>query len=86
MKEILTKLIQAVQIGHKGKVFDFIEGIIERENDVYLISILEEIKSNFNNNKFDYVYLGIDEVIDYLGLDEELSDIYKNYLNYIWEE
>lgn len=86
MEEIILKLSKIIEKKHKNKIIYYIEEIINEETDNYLIDIFEEIKNNINNNKIEYAYIGVIEIIDYLELNEELSEIYTKYLNYIWRK
>lgn len=86
MEEIILKLSKIIEKKHKNKIIYYIEEIINEETDSYLIDIFEEIKNNINNNKIEYAYIGVIEIIDYLELNEELSEIYTKYLDYIWRK
>lgn len=70
---------------HKNQIVDYINDVILTQKADYLIDILEEIKCNIINNKIEYAYVGLIEVIDYLDIDLEMYNIHKNYLDYIWE-
>ena len=86
MEEIILKLSKIIEKKHKNKIIYYIEEIINEETDSYLIDIFEEIKNYINNNKIEYAYIGVIEIIDYLELNEELSEIYTKYLDYIWRK
>lgn len=82
MKENLLKLIVLIE-KNKYDAVDYINLILNEISDTYIIDIFEEIKSNILKNKKGYLYIGLIEIIEYLGLDEELYIIYMDYLNFI---
>lgn len=67
------------------KFIEYIELIIKKfeKEDEYLIDRLDELKDNIINNKIEYAYVAYIEIINYLELEDELYDVYKDYLNYV---
>lgn len=79
----IEKISKILEYNDIKKIRNLIYEIIEIEDDDYLKEILIEMERNLNNS-IDFIYLGLIEIIDYLGLDnEDCSEIYKKYYIYI---
>lgn len=74
----IGELLEIVELKDINEIDWYIDEIIEKEKDDYLLDILKEMKPN-SKYFINMVYLGIMEIIEYLELKEEDFDLYKNY-------